>query len=137
MPYFDDIRELEIYDDKNEYIGKIGEILLKQFREGILPKEPGHHEHVDFIKQNTKIKHEDQYYPMSITADINVETTSYYGELPLDEITGFRNEITGKTAVKSIKTSSFSFEAIEKNWKKIDHKEDLAIKPVLTFWLTD
>ena len=55
----------------------------------------------------------------------------------MDEITGFKDEITGKTSFKSMKTSTFSFEDIEKNWKKIDHEEDLAIKPVLTFWLSN
>lgn len=137
MPYVDDIREIDVYNDKNESLGKIGEILLKQFREGVLPKKPGLHKHVDFIKEKAKTKHEDQYYSMSITADIDVESASYYGELPLDEITGFKDEITGKTSFKSMKTSTFSFEDIEKNWKKIDHEEDLAIKPVLTFWLSN
>lgn len=137
MPYFDDPSEIEVYNNKNELLGKIGEILLRQFREGVLPKESGLHKDVDFIKDKTKLKYGDQYYSMSITANINIESASYYGELPLDEISGFKDEITGLTAVKSIKTSNFCFEDIEKNWKKIDHEEDLAIKPVLTFWLTN
>jgi hypothetical protein len=137
MPHVDDFREIEVYNDKNELLGKLGEILLRQFRKDVLPKEPGLHKDVDFIKEKTKLKHEDQFYSMSITANIHIESASYYGELPLDEISGFKDEITGVTAVKSMTTSNFCFEDIEKNWKKIDREEDLAIKPVLTFWLSN
>lgn len=137
MPYVEDIRELEVYNDKNESLGKIGEILLNQFREGLLSQKPSLHKNVDFIKQKTKIRHEGQYYSMSITADIDVEGASYYGKIPLDEISGFKDEITGKTSFKKMRTTKFSFEDIEKKWKKIDNEKDLAIKPVLTFWLSN
>lgn len=137
MPYINNLRETKIYNDKNEPLGKLEEILLDEFRKGVLPHYAGLHKHVDFIKEKIKIKHEDQYYPVSITANIDVETALYYGELPLEELTGFKDEISGNTSFKSMKTSVFSFQTIEKNWEKIDKEEDLAVKPVLIFGFTN
>lgn len=137
IPYYEDFKDLKVYDINNKLIGTIGDILLDQFYEGTLPEEAGLHKNVDFIMQKTTVKYKEEYFNINITADIFVENISYYGDFPLEEITGFKDDVTGKTTCQSMTTMQFNYEYIEKNWKILKPDEKLAIQPVLTFGFTD
>ena len=68
---------------------------------------------------------------MNVYAEIVVETRLYYRQLPLTEVSGLHNVVTGKTTTNRIVTGNIGID-LEKTCTRIGSLKDLAVDPVLT-----
>ena len=76
------------------------------------------------------------YGPVEITAGLVVDKRLYHGNIPLSRGQGFANEITGGFTTNSIEFGLDVVE-IEKTWRLLSDKNELATQPTLTFHAND
>lgn len=129
---------LEIYKSDGNLIDMITNLIKKAWNENKFPDEPGEHRDLKFVEEDAYFKVDDVLYgPAEITANIIVKQELYFGELPIDEAKGFHNEATGGFITRSFKTTKFDIGYIQKKWRLIDSKAEIAIEPVMTMYMSD
>jgi hypothetical protein len=132
IPY-GDYTKFEVFDTSNKLLGVIKDLLQNYWNIGKLSHKPGLYKDIDFIGIPTRIKSRDKFYNIDIHANITVEKALYFGPVPLTEISGFYDEINNRIVTKGFTTADLNFSKIEENWQKIQSEDELAIKPVLVF----
>ena len=132
-----DPKELLIYKEDGSLIDIALNMLFNNWNKGLVPREPGIHENIKLTDFPIFVKTKGNLYPIGIFVDIKVEKNLYFGQLPIVEIKGFRDEKTGEVITNRLRTDWLDTVAIEKNWQKIGSKEDLAIQPTLELIASD
>lgn len=133
-----DPRYLEIYNKDGELIDMITNLIKKAWNEKKFPDNPGEYKNLNFIEGEAYFKVNDNLYgPADITAEIIVGKKLFFGEVPLEQGKGFKNEVTGGFITRSIKTTSIDVVEVEKNWRKLKSEDELAIKPALILVASD
>ena len=92
---------------------------------------------LELVNGITKVKSGNQFRELNAKLNLVVESRLYFGELPLKELSGFKDEITGRTITKGFITKDLDVEEIQKYWRRINSLEELAIKPLLTLEASD
>lgn len=131
MPATDPVY-LEIYNKDGVLIDMITNLIKKAWNENKLPNEPGEYRDLKFIGEDAYFKVDDTLYgPAEIAADIIVGKKLFFGELPLEQGKGFKNEATGGFITRSFKTENIDVADVENNWRRLKSEYELSIKPVL------
>ncbi len=137
MPNIDP-RLIEVFSLAGEKIDTIGNLIKKAWNEGRLPRDPGAHEHLPLYGTELFTKVDDVIYgPIDISFSICVEKNLYFGQVPLIQLKGFRDEITGSLTTDSFTTDDLDIREVEKKWQKINSIDELAVTPVLVIIGTD
>lgn len=125
-----DPRYLEIYNKDGELIDIITNLIKKAWNENNFPNEPGEYRDLKFIKEDAYFKVDEILYgPAEITAKIIVGKKLFFGEVPLEQGKGFKNEATGGFITHSITTSNIDVADVERNWRRLKSEDELAVKP--------
>jgi hypothetical protein len=69
---------------------------------------------------------------MNVRANVVVEHQHYFGGIPLSEVSGLCDELSGKTATSHFRTAFFTPEEIKRTWRPIQDPNDLAVRPSFT-----
>lgn len=126
-----DPRYIPLYTKDGKLIDIVINLLTKAWNTGRLNSEPGDYEQVKFIEEAVYTKVDDTIYgPVDITANISVGQNLFFGQVPIKKAQGFKNELTGAFTTKSIETDRIDVAEVEKNWTKLQNKDELAVKPV-------
>jgi Restriction endonuclease len=131
-------RDIVLYDSAANPLGTIGALLQKRWREGTLPRDPGTSD-LPVTDCATKVKVGDEFFDLNVRASIIVTRKTYLGSIPLKEISGLRNELTGSTLATQFLTGFITPQHVEETWKLIPDPSELAVKPafrlraILTF----
>lgn len=133
----DDISELEIYSINGEYLGKLPDVFVTQWRDKEQSKEPGVYEDVDFLGGPAEIWHDGESCQVFITANFEVEHSLFFRQLPLEKVSGFTDESDGTVSTKGFTNEAIDLYEIERNWQQLESEDELAITPVMTFWITN
>ncbi len=133
-----DARYIELFREDGQRIDFVLNLLIKAWNASKLPVEPGMHNELRFIEGEvfTKIR-ETLYGPVEITANTEVEQRLLFGEWPISEAKGFRDEITGAFTTMGITTGSLNMADVEGKWRRIKSLEELAVRPALTLMALD
>lgn len=129
--------KITIYNEENRELGTIEHLLEKNWNDEKYPDEPGKYEGIDLIDGTTKFKFENHYFKVDIKINLLVERRIYFGNLPIENLRGFRNELTGKTITRGFTTGVFSWDEVQKHWKRITSIDELAVEPILIFKALD
>jgi hypothetical protein len=132
-----DPREIEILSMDERDLGKLGDLFLARWSDERIPRTAGSHVDVDFLGGPVRIRHAGQTYEVSITATVDVDHALYFHHLPLQEISGLKDEVSGAVATKGFTTTSIDVTEIETKWQKLDSEKDLAVNPVMTLWMSN
>ena len=124
-------REIFLYDYNNQCLGTIISLLMTRWNSGELPSELGEHKNIPVGKVPTRILHRNEFLEVTILANIMVSRRLFFGQLPLEQIRGLKDEFTGRLLTSEFTTSWLSAAEVEKNWRQITSIEEIAIKPVL------
>lgn len=132
MPAIDP-RYIPLYTKDGKLIDIAINLLRKAWNDGRLNSEPGDYKEVKFIEEAVYTKVDNTIYgPVDITANISVGQKLFFGQVPIKKAQGFRNELTGALITKSIETDRIDVPGVEKNWTKLQNKDELAVEPVTT-----
>lgn len=128
----DDFEKVEIYDFDGKSLGSPLDILRGCWNDGGVFDSPGHFKEVPLLQDIALfIRHRRKLYAVKLRAEAWVEQRSYFGRVPLDRISGFRNEISGGVITRSFQTAYLNFKELEKTFQLIDQPSKLAVRPVL------
>lgn len=126
-----DLRTLVLRDASGQAIDNVHNLLTEMWNLGRMPIEPGEHTRIPLSDEPTFIMTDGALYRVDVHADIVVETKLYFGQLPLIEIKGFRDEISGLVRTQGFKTDRLDVVRVEREWQRVQSETELAVKPVL------
>ena len=109
-------------------------LVVARWDDGDIPAIPGEHADIRATKEQTFMKAgEGEYYPFTLTIRATVAERLYFGQLPIEQTKGFKDELKDGYMTTSITTASIDFGDIEKNWERIVTIDQLAIQPTFSF----
>ncbi len=131
LPY--DFFDLEVYDSQGNILGKTWDVTIQKWNEGKFPTEPGDHENLEiFDDVETYI---DNGYggkaKVKLYVGLTVYRKLYFGNVPISEIKGFRDEQTGAVITNAFTANILRPEEVEETWKEISSLNDTPIEPFI------
>ncbi len=132
-----DFRFMPLYTERGELIDVVRNLISKLWSSGAISMEPGRHIDIALTDDSTCIRSEGVFHKVDVKAEVVVSHMLFFGQLPIEEIRGFSDEINGGVFTKSFKIADFSITDVEKNWQIINSVEELAIQPTITFCMTN
>jgi hypothetical protein len=126
-----------VYASDQTPLGAVRELLQQMWREGEIPETPGEYDGVSLSAAARYIEVGGQFIPARVAIDTRVSVQWYFGHLPLTAVRGLTNEIDGTLKATEFATDWLRWMDIEESWQKITSPKDLAVTPVLTFFLKD
>lgn len=125
------IQEYQVYDGSGKELGTVQELLLEAWLKGKIPHDAGEHKDINFLETQAIIKPEQMFSRVNFTITYIVEKAMYFKQLPVAEISGLKNEVSGAVITKSLTTSDIDTWTFEDEWERIESEDDLAAKPLL------
>src|SRR5262249_27587261 len=96
--------ELAILSADGSPQGTIGDRLLNRWREGSLPSKLGEHAGIRLTSDDSHIRTDGSLYRIDVDVDIRVDSALYFHQVPLSEIQGFKDELTGAIHTQKMTT---------------------------------
>ncbi|MEW7984558.1 MAG: restriction endonuclease [Candidatus Thiodiazotropha sp.] len=128
-----DFYNLPVHDEEGNELGTSLETAQAKWDEGILPSEPGEHEHIS-IFDDTKVLidngHNDTV-EVELTVGLFVKQNLYLGHLPINEINGLKDEHTGAVVTNAFTVGGLNPGEVERTWKRVENEESLEFQPLL------
>jgi hypothetical protein len=123
--------DIETFSPEGVLRRTIGEILYEQWHGDKLPTDLGEHPEVRIAAADTHIKSDGELFRLDVSAAIRVQQTLYVQQVPLAEIQGFKDELSGKIHTKRMQTERITLDDVLKNGQRVESTESLAIEPVI------
>lgn len=123
--------ELELFRADGTSRGTLGALLRHQWHSDALPVELGDHPAVRITDGDAHIRTDGSLYRIDVSAAIRVKRTLYVQQVPLSEIQGFKDELTGHLHTNRMVTERITLDDVLDNWQVVDSADSLAIKPVI------
>ena len=121
------------YDKENNELGTALNSAMEKWNEGRFPIEPGEHQDLpvfDTLEVMTDNGH-GMMVPVDIHISLHVERQLYFGQYPIQQISGFKDEISGGIITNAFTVGILSPEEVERDWQRVDNEDDAPIPPVL------
>lgn len=138
LPVNMDYRFLNIFDDKDNDLGAIENIITKKWENNEIKHEPGQIEVL--IGENVFIKPTEEKIKATIIARCIIGQEFYLGNVPV-HLRGFQDMQKGGVVTRSFTTEHINFSKIrngkEENWRKIEDPQKLATKPFLVLYMSN
>ena len=127
-----DYASLVLYRSNGDPVDNINNLISKGWSNGIIPMEPGYHEDIT-LSEDPFLKIAEDLYQVEIFAGIKVVKQCYFGQIPIEKIKGFADEVQGGVLTKGFETSNINFHDVKRDWQEVENRDQLAIRPVLGF----
>jgi len=121
--------EITLYDVNHQPLGKVVDLLKASWNSNKLPSEPGEHRDIIISEVPAGILYDDNFFEVSVTANIIVEQKLFFGQLPLTEVKGFRDEYTDHLLTPGFTTDWLNAAEVERNWRRLETEDEIAITP--------
>jgi len=125
--------KLPIFEPDGRELGTAIQAAMAKWNAGQYPIELGTHEGLP-IAETTRVVMENGYgqlVEIDLTARIRVQQELYYGQYPIDRISGFKDEFSGKVIANAFQVGLLDPDHVEKQWRKVEKEEDCPVQPVL------
>jgi len=129
--------EIMLYDVNRQAFGKVSELLKTSWNSNELPSEPGEHRDITLTKEPTMMLYDDEFFDVSIAANIIVESRLYFGQLQLTDVKGLRDEHTGRLLTREFTTDWLNVTKVERNWRRLRSEDEVAVTPLLKLQALD
>jgi hypothetical protein len=128
-----DFRFMPIFREDGSLIDYACNLVLDRWEDRTIPPRPGWHMNLQLTTEATFVEGPDKCrYKIDIRTDVEVREVLHFGNIELINARGFKDEITDVAHLTGrITTARFNFEEIQRNWRRIDQLEQLAVKPVI------
>ncbi len=129
--------EAMVFDDKGRELGTALDAAMNNWNNGKYPTEAG--EHTDLkIFDTAKVFMDNGYdaplrarVPVDLTVSLLVQSQLYYGPLPVPQISGFYDQLSGKIITNAFTVGILDPEEVEKKWLKIDKEANAPVQPTI------
>ena len=120
-----------LYDKHGGSLGSIHENVSRAWNNGDLPIDVGEHNDIPLFAHTVYTRSGNKQSEVNLSVNLLVELTYYKGEVPLVEIKGFEDQITGDIVTKSMTTAILGTHEVEKNWQEISAEQAARERPLL------
>lgn len=126
--------ELPVFSEDGQPLGVIYDIATQRWNEGTYPTDPGVHEQVPLIPDIvTKIDNSyGMLIPVELTVSLHVTCQRYYGHVPIEQLSGLRDEQTGFVITNAFTLGALDPVAVQNHWQKLGESEAPPLQPVLS-----
>ncbi|MDT3678550.1 MAG: restriction endonuclease [Burkholderiaceae bacterium] len=126
--------ELPVFSEDGQPLGVIYDIATQRWNEGTYPSDPGVHEQVPLIPDIvTKIDNSyGMLIPVALTVSLHVTRQRYYGHVPIEQLSGLRDEQTGFVITNAFTLGALDPVAVQNHWQKLGESEAPPLQPVLS-----
>jgi hypothetical protein len=126
-----------IYDGNDNSLGTMMQVAIEKWNAGKFPTNPGLHERQTiFDAGETRI--ENGYdgrlaarVPVTLYASLRVEQNLFFGQFPIERISGFKDHRTGQIIANAFTVGLLSPDEVERSWQKLNNESDAPVRPVL------
>lgn len=128
-------KAVKLYDQDKRCLGTIDEHVKKCWTEGWLEFEAGSHKNVPIVPNPIWLEDAsipNRFAPMDIFAVMHVTKTVFLGTVPLKDVRGLKNELTGSAScVLSITAEELDSNWDQAGWVEIQDRSEVAVMPAL------
>ncbi len=128
---FQDIRNTPVLRKDGSLIGYASNLILDRWEDRSIPHVQGEHPDLVLAPEPTFLQSARGLFEAGITFSIRVFEDLRFGQIPLAELRGFRDEVKDEVITNGFTTEGFNFEVIGREWQRIDSLEQLAVKPLI------
>jgi hypothetical protein len=127
-----EIRFMPVFRSDGTFIDYLQNLVIARWDAGDIPDTPGEHKDIPVTNEETFIKTSGQLYNVSITVRAVIGERLHFGQLPIEDTSGLKDELTDGYMTTSFTTAKISFADVEKTWEPISSIQQLSVKPMLT-----
>ncbi len=123
-----------VYDMEGNELGTMLGTAMDKWNTGGFPIGPGVHNNLplfDSFEVKTDNGH-GMIAPLESYVSLHVEQQLYYGQFPILNISGFKDEISGGVIANAFTVNILSPDEVEQEWQKLGAIEDVPISPVIS-----
>lgn len=121
------------FDEEGNELGTMLENVMAKWNAGQFPTNPGEHQNLPAFGSQTVLT--DNGYNMRVPVDMHVSLyvtkQLYFGQFPVYQISGFKDEISGGVITNAFTLGILSPDEVEKDWQQIGCEKEAPIKPVI------
>jgi hypothetical protein len=128
-----DMNALEVHDPRDQHrLGPPINTAIERWERGEYPAEPGeHHDLKIYESEDVLIENGyGQLMPSILTVSFLVRQTLYYGQIPIQQLSGFKDELAGGIITNAFTIGMIDPNVVEKTWMRLNSAEE-APTPVL------
>jgi hypothetical protein len=123
-----------IFDAEDKPLGTPLQVAARKWNDGIFPDAPGKHDRLKiFDVEPTRM---DNGYdpplhyrvPADLFVTLYVERELYYGQVPVPQISGFRDEFSGKVITNAFTIGLLDPEQVAREWLKINSEAEAPVQ---------
>jgi hypothetical protein len=126
-----------IYDASDNALGTMMQVAVEKWNAGRFHSEPGFHEKQPIF--DTTETHMDNGYdsplamrmPVTLYASLRVARQLFFGQFPIERISGFKDHRTGQIITNAFTVGLLSPDEVERTWQKLDKESDAPVRPAL------
>ena len=136
MPFlipYDMFSATTVTDEAGTALGTCYSRLVERWNSGELWDEVGVREDVP-IFGDTPVFIDNGYgqsCPVTLTASIHVQSQLFFGQLPVTQMSGFKDEMTGMVITNAFSVGLLDPNEIEEKWETVSNVDELEVKPVI------
>jgi hypothetical protein len=126
-----DIRFVPIFRSDGTMIDYLQSFIVARWEDETIPAKPGEYRNIPATREETFVKTDGKLCKMIIEFNVAVAERLYFGQLPIEEVSGLSDDQTGDLFTTAFTTEMISFANVEKSWSLINSIDQLSVKPVL------
>lgn len=122
-----------IYDENGNALGTCYSAIVERWNHGDLSEKLGSTDHIP-IFGDRPVRTDNGYgqqMPVEVYANVKVHEQLFWGQLPISEMSGFKDEFTGLIITNAFSVGLLDPEEITKEWTAITSVGEMPIKPVI------
>lgn len=124
------LRFMPVFRADGTLLDYLQNLVLDRWDAGDIPATPGQHNGIPVTKETCFVKTAGRLCKVAIEIDVLVAERLYFGQLPLQDVRGFRDDQSGDLLTNGFTTSPMDIAELEKSWGRIESIEQLSVKPV-------
>lgn len=132
MDFFNSLMAYEVGSEKP--LGIPMPFALDKWNRGGFTDEPGKHDYIPLFEQKIVLMDNGygEFIPLDLTVSIWVEQQFFFGDLPIKQLSGFKDELSGAVITNAFTTGIFDPNDVYDNWQRIESIDAAPQKPLMT-----
>jgi hypothetical protein len=120
----------DITDQKR--LGAPVDTAIEKWEQGGYPSEPGRYEELNIYERGEVLIENGygQLLPSTLTVSFMVKQTLYYGHIPIEQLSGFKDELSGSIITNAFTIGMIDPNVVENSWTPLKSADELPT-PVL------
>lgn len=125
--------DTQVFSRDGAELGFAGPAASRKWNEGKFPIEPGEHSGLP-VFDTREVLIENGYggrTPVTLTVSLDVKRQLFFGQMPIDRVSGFKDELSGAVIINAFATGIFDPDEVSRTWTPIDSEDQLPVTSML------